>query len=94
LLEIDAFHHVKDGVQCPATLLIHGINDPRVPVAESMKMAARLQASGSNKPVLLRLDYAAGHGMGSTKKQRKDRTLTCGASCFGNLEIRGFNLPK
>lgn len=73
LLEMDAFHHVKDGVQYPATLLIHGINDPRVPVAESMKMAARLQASGSDKPVLLRLDYAAGHGMGSTKTQRQEQ---------------------
>lgn len=73
LLEMDAFHHVKDGTKYPATLLIHGINDPRVPVAESMKMAARLQASGTDKPVLLRLDYAAGHGMGSTKTQRQEQ---------------------
>jgi prolyl oligopeptidase len=74
LLEMDAFHHVQDGVKYPATLLIHGINDQRVPAAESMKMAARLQAaSSSGKPTLLRLDYAAGHGMGSTKTQRQEQ---------------------
>ncbi|MET0384297.1 MAG: prolyl oligopeptidase family serine peptidase [Burkholderiaceae bacterium] len=74
LLEMDAFHHVKDGVRYPATLLMTGINDPRVPPWESFKMAARLQAaSASGKPVLMRIDYAAGHGVGSTKSQREDQ---------------------
>ena len=36
-------------------------------------MAARLQAAtASGKPVLLRVDYDAGHGMGSTKTQREE----------------------
>ena len=74
LLEMDALYHVKDGVRYPATLLIHGINDPRVSPWESMKMAARLQAAtSSGKPVLLRLDYAGGHGVGSTKTQRQEQ---------------------
>jgi prolyl oligopeptidase len=74
LLEMDAFHHVQDGTKYPATLLIHGINDPRVPPWESMKMAARLQAATtSGKPVLLRIDYAGGHGVGSTKSQRQEQ---------------------
>lgn len=74
LLEMDALQHVVDGVKYPATLLIHGINDPRVPPWESMKMAARLQAaSASGKPVLLRLDYEGGHGIGSTKTQRQQQ---------------------
>ena len=35
-------------------------------------MAARLQAAtSSGKPVLLDLDYDAGHGIGSTKAQRQ-----------------------
>jgi prolyl oligopeptidase len=73
LLEMDAFHHVQDGVKYPATLLTTGINDPRVPAWESMKMAARLQAaSTSGKPVLLRIQYDGGHGIGSTKKQRQE----------------------
>ena len=70
LLEMDAYQHVQDGVKYPATLLITGINDPRVPPWQSFKMAARLQAaSASGKPVLLRIDYASGHGIGSTKEQ-------------------------
>ncbi len=74
LLEMDAYHHVEDGVKYPAVLLMHGINDPRVPAWQSMKMAARLQAaSTSGKPVLLRLEFAGGHGVGSTKTQREEQ---------------------
>jgi prolyl oligopeptidase len=52
-------------------LLVHGMNDPRVDVWHSGKTAARLQAaSSSGRPVLLRLDPQAGHGMGSTASQR------------------------
>jgi len=73
LLAMDAYHHVKDGVKYPATLLIHGINDPRVPPWMSLKMAARLQAANtSGKPIMLRIDYASGHGVGSTKTQRQE----------------------
>lgn len=73
LLEMDAYHHVKDGVKYPATLLIHGINDPRVPPWMSLKMAAQLQAANaSGKPIMLRIDYASGHGVGSTKKQQQE----------------------
>jgi prolyl oligopeptidase len=36
-------------------------------------MAARLQAAtASGRPVLLRVDYDAGHGMGSTAAQRDE----------------------
>jgi prolyl oligopeptidase len=35
-------------------------------------MAARLEAATSGgKPILLRVDYEAGHGFGSTKTQRQ-----------------------
>ena len=38
----------------------------------SAKMTARLQAAtSSGKPVLFRVDYDAGHGMGSTKEQNE-----------------------
>ena len=69
LLEMDAFHHVEDGVKYPAVLLMQGINDPRMPAWVSMKMAARLQtATASGKPVLLRLQYDGGHFV-STRSQ-------------------------
>lgn len=74
LQEMDALDHVRDGTAYPATLLVHGINDARVPVWQSFKMAARLQAATTSaKPVLLRLDYAGGHGVGSTKSQRQEQ---------------------
>src|SRR6266567_1784462 len=70
LYAMDAYQHVKDGTAYPAVLLTGGINDPRVDPAQPAKMTARLQAAtSSGKPVLLRLDYDAGHGMGSTRSQ-------------------------
>lgn len=70
LLEMSTYHHVKDAVNYPAVMLIHGMNDPRVDVWHSAKTAARLQAaSSSGKPVIMRLNGQEGHGMGSTAKQ-------------------------
>jgi prolyl oligopeptidase len=72
LLEMSAYHHVKDGVKYPAVLLSHGINDPRVEPWMSAKMTARLQAAtASGRPVLFRVDYRAGHGIGSTRAQQQ-----------------------
>ncbi len=71
LLEMSTYHNIRDNTAYPAVLLVHGMNDPRVDVWHSAKVAARLQAaSTSGKPVLLRLDMQAGHGMGSTATQR------------------------
>lgn len=73
LLEMSTYHHVQDGVAYPAVLLVHGMNDPRVDVWHSAKTAARLQAaSTSGRPILLRLDLQAGHGVGSTVTQRNE----------------------
>jgi prolyl oligopeptidase len=45
-----------------------------VDVWHSGKTAARLQAaSTSGKPILLRLDEQAGHGIGSTAAQRNSK---------------------
>ena len=75
LLEMSTYHQIKDGTAYPAVMLVHGLNDPRVDVWHSAKAAARLQAaSSSGKPVLLRLDAQAGHGMGSTKTQRQSES--------------------
>lgn len=71
LLAMSSYHQIRDDTAYPAVLLIHGMNDPRVDVWHSAKAAARLQqASTSGKPVLLRLDAQAGHGMGSTRQQQ------------------------
>lgn len=86
LLAMDAYTKVKDGVKYPAVLLTTGINDPRVEPWMSAKMAARLQAaSTSNKPVLLRIDYDAGHGFGSTKQQQNQQLADIFAFLFQQL---------
>ena len=70
LYAMSSYHHVKDGTAYPAVLLTTGINDPRVDSWQAAKMTARLQAAtSSGKPILLRVDYDAGHGIGSTKGQ-------------------------
>ena len=66
LLAMDSYHSVTNRRAYPAILLTTGMNDPRVPPWQVGKMAARLQASGSPNPVLLRVQDAAGHGGGST----------------------------
>ena len=72
LLAMSSYHHVKDGTKLPAVLLQHGVNDTRVNVGQSNKMAARLMAATtSGKPVLLDLEYEGGHGQGMTKAQRQ-----------------------
>jgi prolyl oligopeptidase len=70
-----SYSHIEitSGVKYPAVMLTTGINDPRVEPWLSAKIAARLQAAtSSGKPVLLRVDYGAGHGSGLTKKQRNE----------------------
>jgi prolyl oligopeptidase len=69
LQAMDTIAHVKKGTQYPAVMVTTGLNDPRVAPWGPAKVAAALQASGSAKPVLLRIDEEAGHGIGSTKTQ-------------------------
>src|ERR1700678_1518443 len=71
LRAIDSYQSVKDGTPYPAVLLTTGVTDPRVAPFHVAKMAARLQAAtSSGKPILLRVDYDAGHGVGSTRSQQ------------------------
>jgi prolyl oligopeptidase len=73
LRAMSPYANVVDGTAYPAVLLTHGINDPRVAAWHSAKMAARLQAAtSSGAPVLLRLDFDAGHGVGNTRAQQLD----------------------
>lgn len=73
LWAIDAYHAVEKGKPYPAVLLTTGITDPRVSPWQMAKMAARLQAStGSETPVLLRVDYGAGHGVGTAKSKYEE----------------------
>ena len=72
LYAMGAYHHIVPGTAYPAVMFVTGANDPRVAPWHMMKMAARVQAAtSSGKPALLRIDYDAGHGMGSNRSQRE-----------------------
>jgi prolyl oligopeptidase len=88
---MDAYQHVKANTPYPAVLLTTGVNDPRVAPWEAAKMTARLQAAtSSGKPILLRVDYDAGHGMGSTKSQRDTEYADDIAFLFWQLGVKGY----
>ena len=71
LKAIDSYQSVKDNTAYPAVLLTTGVTDPRVAPFHVGKMTARLQAaSNSGKLILLRVDFDAGHGIGSTRAQQ------------------------
>ena len=71
LKSIDSYQHVVDGAPYPAVLLTTGVTDPRVAPFHAGKMTARLQAATSSKrPIVLRVDFDAGHGVGSTRGQQ------------------------
>jgi prolyl oligopeptidase len=94
LYAMDAYQHVKPNTPYPAVLLTTGVNDPRVAPWQAAKMAARLQAStSSGKPVLLRVDYDAGHGLGSTKSQRDEELADELAFLLWQFGVAGYQ-PK
>jgi prolyl oligopeptidase len=91
LFAMDAYQHVKPNTPYPAVLLTTGVNDPRVAPWQAAKMTARLQAAtSSGKPVLLRVDYDAGHGLGSTKSQRDIELGDEVAFLFWQLGVTGY----
>ncbi len=73
LRAMSTIHQIRPGEKYPAVILTHGINDPRVEPWESAKATAAFQAAtGSGRPVLFRVDYHSGHGIGSTRRQRHE----------------------
>jgi prolyl oligopeptidase len=67
---ISPYAHVQDGAKYPSVMLETGANDPRVTSWMLTKMTARLQAANaSSNPILLRVDFDAGHGIGSNRTQ-------------------------
>lgn len=71
LKSVDSYQAIVDDTRYPAVLLTTGVTDPRVAPFHAAKMTARLQtATSSGKPILLRVDFDAGHGIGSTRAQQ------------------------
>ena len=95
LLAMSTYANIKPGTAYPAVLFTHGVNDPRVEVWESTKTAARMMTSTtSGKPVLLRLDYDAGHGIGNTKKQQLEERADMFAFLLWQMGVPGYQPSK
>ncbi|MEY3136080.1 MAG: hypothetical protein RJA39_1965, partial [Pseudomonadota bacterium] len=91
LLRNSSYHAVKEGVKYPATMLMHGVNDSRVDVWQSLKFASQLaNAQKGAQPVLLRLDYQAGHGSGSSAEQAMQRTAEFQSFMLWQMGESGF----
>lgn len=61
------YQHVKQGTEYPAILFMTADSDTRVDPMHAKKMTALLQAQAANgpdRPILLRVDTKAGHGVG------------------------------
>lgn len=91
LLRNSSYHAIQNGVRYPATMLMHGVNDSRVDVWQSLKFASRLaDAQKGQQAVLLRLDYEAGHGAGSGADQANQRTADMQAFMLWQMGVPEF----
>ena len=80
------YHHVTDGTNYPAILMMTGANDGRVAPYHSRKMVARLdEADRSNKPILLRTSTSSGHGIGTALSERIKQLADIYAFLFAQL---------
>lgn len=91
LLAMDPYMHVHAGTPYPAALFTTGFNDARVDPWDPGKMAARVRAATtSGRPVLLRVDFGAGHGMGSAASQSDELRADIFAFMLWQMGMPGF----
>jgi prolyl oligopeptidase len=87
------YQHVVDGTQYPATLITTAESDSRVDPLHARKFAARLQAATSapeERPVLVRIETRAGHGVGKPAWKQADEAADTWAFVFWQL---GMDTP-
>ncbi len=82
------YHHVVDGTKYPSVLLTTGLNDGRVAAWHSLKMVAALQeATSSTNSILLRVNFGAGHGMGTALSTQIDEDADIYSFLFKELGV-------
>lgn len=85
------YEHIKPGASYPALMFEHGVNDTRVDVWMSTKAATRFATvKPATQPVLMRLEYDAGHGVGATRLQSQQRTADRWAFFLWQAGVPGF----
>jgi prolyl oligopeptidase len=85
------YHRVKAGTQYPAALFMTAESDTRVDPMHAVKMAALLQAEATNgpdRPILLRVDAKAGHGVGKPIMKLVDDAVDVWSFLFWQLGVK------
>jgi prolyl oligopeptidase len=73
LVAYSPYHSIKDGTRYPATLVMTADTDDRVVPMHSFKFAAAMQrAQAGTAPILLRVEFRAGHGSGTPLAKQID----------------------
>jgi prolyl oligopeptidase len=83
------YHHVAAGQPYPATFLLTAEGDSRVDPMHARKMAARLQSatSSASRPILLRVETAAGHGQGKPRSKQVEEATDIWSFLFWQLNV-------
>jgi prolyl oligopeptidase len=69
LLAYSPYHHLRQGVSLPLTMVTAGEYDSRVDPLHAKKFVAAAQNNaGQASPVLLYMDFDSGHGLGKSRK--------------------------
>ncbi|HEY2389867.1 MAG TPA: prolyl oligopeptidase family serine peptidase [Candidatus Angelobacter sp.] len=91
LYKYSPYHNVKPGERYPATLFMTAESDTRVDPMHAVKMAALLQAQAANgpeRPILLRVDSKAGHGVGKPITKLVDDAVDVWSFLFWQLGVQ------
>jgi prolyl oligopeptidase len=88
LYKYSPLHNIKKGVKYPATMVTTSDHDDRVVPAHSFKFAAALQgAQTGEKPALIRIETAAGHGAGKPTAKVIQEAADIMAFMFYNMNV-------
>ena len=85
------YQHVKPGTLYPATLFMTADSDTRVDPMHAKKMTALLQAQATNgpdRPILLRVDTKAGHGVGKPVSKLLEDNVDIWSFLFWQLGVK------
>jgi prolyl oligopeptidase len=84
------YHRVRPGTAYPAVLITTAASDSRVDPMHARKMTARLQAAtSSERPVLLRSETKAGHGVGKPLTKQVDEATDVWTFLLWQLGLEG-----
>ncbi|MDW8313151.1 MAG: prolyl oligopeptidase family serine peptidase [Burkholderiales bacterium] len=90
LLRYSPYHNIRLGVELPPMLVIAGENDTRVDPLHARKFVARAQNNpGQQHPIMLKMDFGAGHGSGKSTAQQVEDRLTWMRFFFAAVSERG-----